>query len=224
MLSNNEKFISYEIYSDLFIYPNEQLRIKIEEIQKYLSEHYPEASIEFQKFTDFSKNIDIKTWEEIYTRTFDVQAITTLDIGYVLFGDDYKRGELLVNLGSEHKRANNYCGNELADHLPNLLKLLGKLDSDELRSDLITHIIKPALAKIHSEFELSHIEKKNSIYQKHHNTIIDNNYDYGLIYQTTIYTLILMLENDFQENKIDLAHENNFTKQISSELEIEKLG
>ena len=45
------------------------------------------------------------------------QVLATLDIGYVLFGDDYKRGELLANLNQEHRKANNDCGTELADHL-----------------------------------------------------------------------------------------------------------
>ena len=43
--------------------------------------------------------------QEIFTRTFEVQAATTLDVGYVMFGDDYKRGEMLVNLSREQRAA-----------------------------------------------------------------------------------------------------------------------
>ena len=68
---------------------------------------------------------------ELYLRTFDVQAITTLDIGYVLFGEDYKRGALLAGLSAEHKKVSNDCGIELADHLPNVLRLLPKMEAGE---------------------------------------------------------------------------------------------
>jgi hypothetical protein len=37
----------------------------------------------------------------LFTRSFDVQAVTTLDLGYIVFGEDYKRGELLVNRAPE---------------------------------------------------------------------------------------------------------------------------
>ena len=62
-----------------------------------------------------------RKWEEIYTRTFDVQAITTLDVGYVLFGDDYKRGELLVNLNNEHTKAGNDLRNGISWRSPSKL-------------------------------------------------------------------------------------------------------
>ena len=152
---------------------------------------------EFFPFTNFSESVDMKIWEEIYTRSFDVQALTTLDLGYVLFGDDYKRGELLVNLSNEHKKVNNPCNNELADHLPNILRLLGKLDDEDLLADIITFILIPALTKIASEFDAKHIEKKSNVYKKHHTTIIDQNELFGTIYQKPIQALIKMIDKDW---------------------------
>ncbi|MDZ7764417.1 MAG: hypothetical protein U5K00_08325 [Melioribacteraceae bacterium] len=162
--------------------------------------------------------------EEIYTRSFDVQALTTLDLGYVLFGDDYKRGELLVNLNNEHKKAENSCGNELSDHLPNILRLLAKLKDEELRADIISLILHPALRKIESEFDSKHIEKKSKVYRKHHRTIIERNESYGLIYRRTIQTLLVMLEEDFSELILNPIDDKSFVNQIKQELEIEKLG
>ena len=65
--------------------------------------------------------------QEYYISTFDVQAICFLDIGYVLFGEDYKRGIFLVNIKKEQIKAGNDCGSELPDHLPNILTLLPKM-------------------------------------------------------------------------------------------------
>ncbi|MBZ0178455.1 MAG: hypothetical protein K8F36_04110 [Melioribacteraceae bacterium] len=214
----------YEIYADVFAYPGDSLKSKIENVQRYLDADYPEAAKMFNDFSRFAKSADPKSWEEIYTRSFDVQALTTLDLGYVLFGDDYKRGELLVNLNKEHKKADNSCGNELSDHLPNVLRLLAKLEDEELRADIISLILYPALRKIESEFDSKHIEKKSKVYHKHHRTIIERDESYGLIYRRTIQTLLVMLEKDFSEIIGIPVNDKSFSNQITKELEIEKLG
>jgi len=224
MINEIDVYKGYEIYADVFAYPNNSLKEKIENVQQYLNVNYPNAAVVFKEFAGFSKNIDIKSWEEIYTRSFDVQALTTLDLGYVLFGDDYKRGELLVNLNNEHKKADNACRNELSDHLPNVLRLLAKLKDEELRADIISLILYPALRKIESEFDSKHIEMKSKVYNKHHRTIIERNESYGLIYRRTIQTLLVMLEEDFWEIIRIPVNDKNFSNQIIKEMEIEKLG
>ncbi|MCZ7603187.1 MAG: hypothetical protein M5R37_09975 [Melioribacteraceae bacterium] len=224
MLNMIDLYKGYEIYSDVFAYPSDSLKNKIEIVQQYLDANYPEAAKLFNDFTKFAKIADPKSWEEIYTRSFDVQALTTLDLGYVLFGDDYKRGELLVNLNNEHKKAGNVCGNELSDHLPNVLRLLAKLEDEQLLADLISLILYPALRKIESEFDSKHIEKKSKVYHKHHRTIIERHESYGLIYRRTIQTLLVMLEEDFSKITGIPVNDKSFSNQITKELEIEKLG
>ena len=223
-MNNNNTYKNFELFADVFAYPNEELREKTKQVENILKIFYPEAAKEFIPFANFSKSIDLYAWEEVYTRSFDVQALTTLDLGYVLFGDDYKRGELLVNLSKEHNKVNNLCHNELADHLPNVLRLLGKLEDKDLIADIITLILQPALTKIAGEFETKHIEKKTKIYKKHHRTIIEQNKSYFLIYQYPIRVLLMMIEKDFKNGILDLSSGHDFTHQISSELEIEKLG
>ncbi|MBN1300644.1 MAG: hypothetical protein JW995_05470 [Melioribacteraceae bacterium] len=224
MYNDNDIYKGYDIYADVFSYPNDSLKEKIEGVLHYLETYYQDAAKLFSNFASFAKSTDSKLWEEIYTRSFDVQALTTLDLGYVLFGDDYKRGELLVNLNNEHKKADNSCGIELSDHLPNVLRLLGKLDDEDLRSDIISLIVYPALVKIEYEFDSNHIEKKSKVYRKHHKTIIEKNESYGLIYRHTIQALLLMLQQDFPGLLSISSGEKNFSNQITKELEIEKLG
>ena len=150
-----------------------------------------------------------------------MQAITTLDLGYVLFGDDYKRGELLVNLSKEHKNYNIDCGSELGDHLPNVLRLLTQLTDDDLKTDLIYLIIKPALHKISAEFDIDKIDKKNSVYKKHQETLIEPANNFGLIYQQLLMALIDVLQTDFPDSKFKFDNEKTFTKEITNEIEIE---
>ncbi len=89
--------------------------------------------------------------EELYTRTFDIQAVCPLDIGYVLFGEDYKRGHLLVKMQSLQNEHHNDCGTELPDHLPNILNLLPKMKQEEA-SEMVAKLVRPALSKMIESF------------------------------------------------------------------------
>jgi len=127
----------YEKLAQLFQYPNTDYKENVKEAETVLTELYPETLSTFNQFSDFVSNNSLDEITEIFTRTFDVQAITTLDVGYVLFGDDYKRGELLVNLNREHREAVNKCTDELADNFANLLSLLPKMQNHDIRDELV---------------------------------------------------------------------------------------
>ena len=191
----NDAFEQYDRISGLFSYPQPGYPQTVKKIQIFLEEHYPEAGAELKIFSDFVATASQEVLEELYNRSFEVQAATTLDLGYVLFGDDYKRGAVLVNLSGEHKEVGNDCGYELADHLPNILRLLYKMEKTELRIELVQKIIAPALRKIISEFDPHKLEKKNVVYKKHHRTLIERSEEYGLIYQfplKAVYKVLLL--------------------------------
>jgi len=218
----NSTFEIYKLFASVFTYPNEEVRSKIDELHNLLDKSYPDVSEVMNDFFEFTKTVSKWKWEELFTRTFDVQAITTLDIGYVLFGDDYKRGELLVNLNKEHQEAGNDCGNELADNLANLLRLIPRMQNAEIRNELVEIIIIPALDKILSEFNAESVSMKNKIYKRQHKTIIDQSEDYGRIYLKPLTAINEILKKDFNYIKPnnDLSS-NSFTKSIKTEIEID---
>ena len=181
----------------LFSYPDREFSVRVRGIQSRLDEESLAAAHELREFTDFVSGATLLEIEELYTRSFDVQALTTLDLGYVLFGDDYKRGELLVNLNREHRDAGIECGGELPDHLPNVLCLLDAMQDDALRRELVQKIIAPALRRMIAEFDPERMEKKNAIYVKHHKTLIERSERYGLFYQKTLRALYEMLAQNF---------------------------
>ena len=206
--------------AQLLSYPNKETLAKVESAQQFLNQNYPDAAKVMIEFTKFAKHISLWKWEEIYTRTFDVQAITTLDVGYVLFGDDYKRGELLVNLSKELTKAGNDCDTELADHLPNLLRLLNKVSDKDFKDDLIYLLIKPVLKKIIGEFDSRNIEKKNKIYEKHHRTLIQFENNYGTVYQSLLKSLLIVLNKDFSDDDKLIIDEQKFKTEFANEMEI----
>jgi nitrate reductase assembly molybdenum cofactor insertion protein NarJ len=218
----NKNINHYEKLAQLFQYPKTYYKGKVKEAETVLSELYPETLSTFKQFADFVSSSSHDEITEIFTRTFDVQAITTLDVGYVLFGDDYKRGELLVNLNREHREAANECTDELADNLANLLSLLPKMQNHEIRDELVEIIIMPGLIKIINEFDTKNINLKNKLYKKQYKTIIEQSEDYGRIFLKPLMVVYKIIENDFGFIKpMEENNKNNFTDAITSEIEID---
>lgn len=166
------KYAHYSDLAELVDFPGPELAARGPALLDFLCDRYPDAAAEAALFLDAMprKTLDL---QELYTRTFEVQAVTTLGVGYVLFGDDYKRGALLSNLNREHNDAANDCRGELADHLPNVLRLIPKIEDQGLLQELAEQILVPALMLMIREFDPARIAKKNASYQKHYQTLID---------------------------------------------------
>lgn len=218
----NHPYSHYAALAELFAYPDEDYADRVRSVQQLLDEKYPDAAAQLRPFSAFLAQASIVQMQELYLRTFDVQAITTLDIGYVLFGDDYKRGAMLVHLNKEHAQVGNECHNELADHLPNVLRLLPLLQDDDFREELIDRIVAPALRKIISEFSLDKIDQKEKIYLKHHKTLIERAAPDGTLYRHPLTALFTVIQNDYRlsvEKTIEPS--SAFLKGIGTEIELE---
>lgn len=211
----------YEKLANLFSYPESGYKDKVKEAEIVLLNHYPETLSTFKQFSDFVISCSLNEITEIFTRTFDVQAITTLDVGYVLFGDDYKRGELLVNLNREHREAGNECNGELADNLSNLLPLLSKMKNHDIRTDLVEIIIMPGLNKIIKEFDSKNIVLKNKAYQKEYKTVLEVSEVFGKIFLIPLEIVYKIIEKDFGYVKPQKEDSNNFTKSITTEIKLD---
>jgi len=243
----NSAIADYELLSGMFIYPaDEGYAERIKEVYQYLSTDYPDAAITMQPFVGFLDNSVLKEKQELFLRSFDVQAITTLDIGFTLFGEDFKRGQLLVNLNREHREAGNECFTELSDHLPNVLRLLPKMKDHDMRNEIALRLVIPALEKMIEEFNFKKIEKKDEIYKKNLKTILDYSAQYRVIYQNLLQAVLTVMKKDFGYDpahaigtpagveEVDYASmacnscsalgptSGDYTKDIESEMNIEK--
>jgi nitrate reductase assembly molybdenum cofactor insertion protein NarJ len=227
------KYAHYHDLAFLFEYPVDGYVDGVERATQKLEQTRPEAVGDLRRFRELLPVESLRAMQELFTRSFDVQAITTLDIGYVLFGDDYKRGELLSNLNREHREAKNECGSELADHLPNVLRLLAKLEDQELIEDLVQEIIAPAVSEMIGEFTHERIEKKNKAYRKHYKTLIEapelperlasEQRVARTLYQFPLRALYTVLKRDFSIiERIPLATSSDFLASLSSENDIEE--
>lgn len=212
---------SLHLIAGLLDFPEAGYTDKVNELQFLLDRRYPEAGVVFKPFGEFVKQVSLEDIQELHTRSFEVQAITTLDLGYLLFGDDYKRAELLVNLSREHTAVGNDCGYELADHLPNVIRLTSMLTDDELKLELLRKLIHPALKKMIGEFDPENLKKKNEVYVRHHKTLIDLAEHSGTIYQRPLIVLLSIIEQDFELGTIEKEKTSDFLTSLSTEMKIE---
>ena len=219
--------LHYSLLAPLFDYPEADYSHRVQDIREFLSGRYIKASAELDRFiAHLPSHQDLLLMQELFTRSFDVQAVTTLDIGYVLFGDDYKRGEMLANLNREHLAAGIDCGTELADYLPNLLRLLAALEDEDLIGDLVNAVLVPALREMIGEFSPDRVEKRNISYQKHYKTLIetpDVDVEAVTLYQFALSTLYQVLKQDFSVvETIPLKLTSDFLTSVGRENEIEE--
>lgn len=218
----DQQLLDYNKIATLFVFPSDQDYVdKVRNVQKYFNKTLPGTGKTLQSFTKVIGSVSKIELEDLYVRTFEVQSITTLDIGYIVFGDDYKRGELLVNLNKEHKKYGIDCGSELADNLSNVLKLLNVLEDMELRDDLVNKIIVPALIKMIDGFGEGQIAAKDKVYVKHHKTLIEKHKSFT-IYKHALLALYQALNHDF-DIKIEEQSQRagGFLSSIKQEITIE---
>ena len=188
----------YELLAGLFAYPDAGYPGRVAVTLESVEDRHPAAAGHLRSFLELLPADSLARMTEMYTRSFDVQAITTLDVGYLLFGDDYKRGELLAGLNKEHVRLGIDCGGELADHLPNLLRLVGRLDDDpELLTDLVTQILEPGIRTMLAEFNPERVTQKERFYEKRLKTLIEAPDGLVPLYGHAIAALYEVLCDDF---------------------------
>jgi nitrate reductase assembly molybdenum cofactor insertion protein NarJ len=149
----------YKYIADMFRYPTIESIKSIQAVLDILTEKDLVLASKFDPFVEFHTNKQMSYLEEQYIKTFDVQATCHLDIGYVIFGDDSKRGRFLYHMKEEQELIGNDCGTDLADFLPNVLTLLSKTENRDLAEELSVSILLPALLKMNPK-----LVRANSIF------------------------------------------------------------
>jgi nitrate reductase assembly molybdenum cofactor insertion protein NarJ len=142
----------YTLLAALFDYPGPGTRDSVEKPGSVVRSLLPGMYDQYEAFSKHVKNHTPAGLQEYYIATFDVQALCFLDIGYVLYGEDYQRGVFLVHMKQEQEKAGNDCGSELPDHLPNILRLLPKIKDELLSEELVFSMMIPALEKMIGSF------------------------------------------------------------------------
>jgi nitrate reductase assembly molybdenum cofactor insertion protein NarJ len=90
--------------------------------------------------------------EEHFTRTFDINPVASLEVGWHLYGEDYSRGAFLVRMRALMRDCEVPEIRELPDHLTNVLAVIGRLGK-AAADELARGYALPAVAKMLHGFE-----------------------------------------------------------------------
>ena len=99
---------------------------------------------------------------------------------------------------NEQRLAGNDCGDELADNLSNVLNLLPLMTNTELRDDLVSQILLPALDKMLAEFSSAKMVLKDKVLRRKHKALLLEGQANRDIYQYALEGLNALLRKDFQ--------------------------
>jgi nitrate reductase delta subunit len=89
----------------------------------------------------------LSSLQELYTSTFDLSPVCALDLGWHLFGEDYKRGLFLVRMRRELLVHGIPETVELHDHLSRALLLLARMGPTQAE-EFACAIVAPALQRM----------------------------------------------------------------------------
>ncbi|HSE97706.1 MAG TPA: nitrate reductase molybdenum cofactor assembly chaperone [Blastocatellia bacterium] len=143
----------YEIFADLLEYPGDDWGRQLESFERRMIAESEGLATRSPGFCRKIEGCSVAELQEKYTQTFDLNPVCALEIGYHLFGENYKRGLFLANLRETESPYDLGQQHQLPDYLPVLLRLLVRLDDAELRSALITECMIPAIEKMVNALE-----------------------------------------------------------------------
>lgn len=134
----------YRAFAALLTYPEEDYP---QHVEAGLRRAMSEWQQPLEQFAQSIHGLEIWELQELFTRTFDMNPVCSLELGWHLFGENYERGLLLVRMREELRRFEIHESTELPDHLTHVLELLGRMDHDT-GADFAAACVLPALKKM----------------------------------------------------------------------------
>ncbi len=142
--------LSYELFAQLLTYPCAEYG----ELVRKLAGRSQDDHLSI--FAEEMSTLSREDFEELYTRTFDINPVSSLEVGWHLYGETYERGSFLVKMRQSLKALGIQESTELPDHLSHVLCVLEKLEPVEA-NELAVKYVAPALGKMLEGFK----EKRN---------------------------------------------------------------
>jgi nitrate reductase delta subunit len=137
----------------LLSYPGPDLAPRAAECAELLAEGHPAAAERLARFATFALGTGPGAIEEAYTAAFDLAPLASPYVGDQLFGASAERAYLLSGLRALQRDAGVAPGEELADHVAEVLRLAAAPIPEDVREDLVGDGLVPALRKMLAALE-----------------------------------------------------------------------
>lgn len=129
----------YDDLAALLDYPLGPLKIPLAE--------NPETARLLGEFAKPVLALHVEEREELYTRTFDINPLCSLEAGWQLYGENYERGRFLVTMRQQLRRFELAESAELPDHLTQVLMVLARMTPTEA-AQFAAQLVLPAVEKM----------------------------------------------------------------------------
>jgi nitrate reductase delta subunit len=143
-----------ELFDDLaalLSYPAPHLRPLAAAAHQRVADVHVEAGEELARFAAHVAGSSQWELEELYTRTFDLNPVCALDLGWHLYGEQYERGVFLARMRDLVWSVGLAESSELPDHLTTVLPVVGRLARREAER-FVAAYLRPALARMLAGF------------------------------------------------------------------------
>jgi nitrate reductase delta subunit len=142
----------FGLLATLLRYPEVNYNREAEQRCGFLIANIPQLETQLSNFLEQTRSLSGEALEALYTTTFDLNPLCSLEVGWHLFGENYERGEFLVKMRVELRRHGIEESTELSDHLTYALELLDRMEPEEA-SSFATACLFPALDKMVAEMK-----------------------------------------------------------------------
>ncbi len=132
-------------------YPVEGLRQELNEFPATIRDRFPAAAESLEVFLKATQDLSLTDMEELFTRTFDINPACNLELGWILYGQQYERGAFLVRMRELLREHGVEERGELPDHLTYVMRALAKMPEDEAKTFCAKEVL-PALEKMREGF------------------------------------------------------------------------
>jgi nitrate reductase delta subunit len=139
--------VLYDRLAALLRYPDAAYLDDVDTCRRALAAAAPDAAARAEQFAAGVRGLPVADLEELFTRTFDINPVCSLEVGWQLFGEEYARGTFLVRMRQEMRRFSLAESTELPDHLTHVLAILGRMEPD-CADDFATACVLPALERM----------------------------------------------------------------------------
>lgn len=111
----------YFLLAESFRYPAPG---RLEELERGVPSFHNRARSQYTAFVKAVRKLPLSAWEELYTRTWDLNPVAAPYIGYQTWGENYQRGNFMAALNRALLEAGVETDGELPDHLIPVLRYL----------------------------------------------------------------------------------------------------
>ena len=140
-------WLSVAAIAELLVYPSQRTAPLVVHCREALGEHEGDQLAGVAKTLELLESAPLHELEELYTQTFDLSPLCTLEVGWHLYGEQYERGRFLVRTRELLEEVGLSEGGELPDFLPSLLRALPRMDEPRAL-ELSAECVLPAVQKM----------------------------------------------------------------------------